>query len=1427
MSSGKPDEPHELANESEDDGLARLSQQYQRSRSVSAYDVLDTEVQQEESDSDDPMNERLEGGEEGDSEILQRLAGFLGRGPNGPSGEGLAALLGANGEGLAGFFGFEARGEVRGSALNLLIDGIARRDDSYLILETLNELSEKLLMMNNLVAERTIPANRLTKNIVDVLTDPLLMEELELQLVACRCLQNLLDLSTDYVPAVVANSGIEALQAKLLEISYIDLAEQALQTLEVISRVDGRAVMRRTGLGACFQYLDFFTIHAQRRVLTLAANATVRVGVRDYSKVQEVFPAIARVAAEYEDVPAAEKAWLAISNIVHAYQGHPDHLELLFADPRLLAKMCSVVAAMSPKKRSAQISYTVSLKLLQSLSLLVASSPQIACLVLQHGDTGSMIFSALNGYSENTQAEKMFSLDTLMSTPKELVLGFLNFICLVIPFNQTAQELSPLVGTFLHKQSAAYLERNAARRELYTRTDTWPCFRAFVDDIYALLIDIYPATVDFSTRRRVLVAFIRIFEVLSPSEITTISSDATIVSLLASVIIKSKSSVVEEIARRGARTVNDTLLLTGALYITEILIDKVPSVVEVFERDGLLQDAEGLLSCLDAFSEDDDPDQSHSAGEYDDEDEDIEDEDIEDEEHEHEGEHSENLGEDSESDSSHSSESNFIYTPPTLDADVAPQFAPSNAKQALGVLHLVCTALGKTYRAVQPSASTTKLEHMRLLQDVVRTLSSPELARIGWTKVWVDLRQALQGSNNVGVSSYELISSGVIDAMARALGPSGSRNCAECFSEVFDSEAGPLLVGKLQDALTRSESFEVISSDSKEGSIASCSIAMTKQVALELAFEGDGEEIPSVLRNLSLQVQAIATFQSIEQFLRGKIDFLDRLQDVMGEMSSDQWHLQFEINGEVIPVETAIYGAIYKSLQNDGEAVDPHQIWSKMHLVTFRKVLGVATPAPMDRSLLNDEGELEDSTPVSILRLLGSIRTHLRAPAALFVNWKLSAKLKRQLDEPLVVASGLLPHWCIQIARQFPFLFPLETRLYFLKSTSFGYSRMLQLWQSRASEDTDPASATSQLGAQHKQKVRIKREQMFPSALKVLALYGAHPSVLEIEFSDEVGTGLGPTLEFYAEVSKEFTRRELKLWRCEDFDVSEGYVGPGLFPAPLTGLEAEISVKLKQFAMLGKFIAKSLLDGRIVDFRFNPAFFRLTRTTDLDAVKEVDPQLWRSLLQLSGANLEDLSLSFTLPGYFDYPLRENGSAIDVGPANIDCYIAAVVDATVGVGVEKQLRAFVKGFSEVIPYESMHMFTPEEKVNLFGGSGELEDWSFEAIRSAVKAAHGYTSDHPTVINFVLVLSELDPALRRNFVQFLTGSPMLPLGGFKALKPEFTIVLKHNEDGLGPDDYLPSVMTCANYLKLPNYSSVGVMRERMLVAINEGLGAFLLS
>lgn len=69
--------------------------------------------------------------------------------------------------------------------------------------------------------------------------------------------------------------------------------------------------------------------------------------------------------------------------------------------------------------------------------------------------------------------------------------------------------------------------------------------------------------------------------------------------------------------------------------------------------------------------------------------------------------------------------------------------------------------------------------------------------------------------------------------------------------------------------------------------------------------------------------------------------------------------------------------------------------------------------------------------------------------------------------------------------------------------------------------------------------------------------------------------------------------------------------------------------------------------------------------------------------------------------------------------------------------------------------------------------------------------------------------------------------LILAGFKSLSPPLTVVLKTVEPNMSPDDFLPSVMTCVNYLKLPDYSSLAVMKHKLNQAAQEGQHCFHLS
>ncbi|KAF8817458.1 hypothetical protein BYT27DRAFT_7074713 [Phlegmacium glaucopus] len=596
------------------------------------------------------------------------------------------------------------------------------------------------------------------------------------------------------------------------------------------------------------------------------------------------------------------------------------------------------------------------------------------------------------------------------------------------------------------------------------------------------------------------------------------------------------------------------------------------------------------------------------------------------------------------------------------------------------------------------------------------------------------------------------------------------------------------------------------------------------------------------------------------------------------------WHLEFSMDDQILPLDLTIYGAIHQHEMRKKTGATPlNMIWQGMYTIKFKKISG-PIPSSEGRSESSESVTKnrsqsptlsslpEDSPHAKILRLLrvlcqlntieaervAFVGDKRNLSDSAFVNNKLTAKLSRQLEEPMIVASSCLPDWALDLPQHFPFLFPFATRYNFLQSTSFGYARLILKWQSqqqaRGQDSSRRDDGIGFLGRLQRQKVRISRKHILESAVKVFELYGSSSSILEVEYFEEVGTGLGPTLEFYSLVSKEFARKDLKLWRDSDASGPSIYVNHpnGLYPAPISPEDIINDGGQKRthiLRVIGQFVAKAMLDSRIIDLSFNKIFLKLVLGEDVPltiaTLKLVDIELANSLAQVQSfisdssvpndklsqkvakieqVSIEDLALDFTIPGY-DIELRPGGRDIPVTSENVSEYIAEVLDAILGKGASLQAKAFREGFSKVFPITDLRAFSADELVMLFGNSDE--DWSIETLSEALKADHGFNVESRAIRDLVETMSEYSPLMRRAYLQFITGSPKLPIGGFRGLNPPLTVVRKPHEAPLTADDYLPSVMTCVNYLKLPEYSSKHVMKEKLRVAVQEGVGSFHLS
>ncbi|KAI3696775.1 hypothetical protein L6452_29309 [Arctium lappa] len=631
--------------------------------------------------------------------------------------------------------------------------------------------------------------------------------------------------------------------------------------------------------------------------------------------------------------------------------------------------------------------------------------------------------------------------------------------------------------------------------------------------------------------------------------------------------------------------------------------------------------------------------------------------------------------------------------------------------------------------------------------------------------------------------------------------------------------------------------------------------------------------------------------------------------------------LSFYLEGKQMDRVLTIYQAILQQQKAGYDTITHASLWNQIHKVTYRrssKLGNSSSPnfgcrtcwssalekptsygqfAPLLSHMLVPEiGSVEKSTPchyiLSLLRTLESVnmfRFHLLCRQRIcafaegrisdldgvkatvsgikmneFVNNRLTEKLEQQMRDPLAISTGGMPSWCKQLMASCSFLFSFEARCKYFKLAALGKHQ----GQRRVSSQGNLGSTS---GIQNdapmpRRKFVVYRHQILESAAKMMDLHANKKAVLEVEFEGEVGTGLGPTMEFFTLVGNEFQKPGLGMWRGDNSLVASMQslgnmdsvivASPfGLFPSPwcpsisvASGIE--FSEVIRKFVLLGQVVAKALHDGRVLDLPFSKAFYKLILGKELTVydIQSFDPDLGKTLIEFQalvqrrkylesvgenstveldscfrGTKIEDLHLDFTLPGYPDYILASGPDKEMVNATNLEEYIDLVIDATIKSGISRQMDAFISGFNQVFQINHLQIFTNEELERLL--CGEREAWDSNQLPDLIKFDHGYTASSPPIVHLLEILQELDYEQQKAFLKFVTGAPRLPLGGLSSLNPKFTIVRKHCDKLVDAD--LPSVMTCANYLKLPPYSSKETMKEKLFYAITEGQGSFHLS
>ncbi|XP_054467862.1 E3 ubiquitin-protein ligase NEDD4-like isoform X5 [Anoplopoma fimbria] len=352
-------------------------------------------------------------------------------------------------------------------------------------------------------------------------------------------------------------------------------------------------------------------------------------------------------------------------------------------------------------------------------------------------------------------------------------------------------------------------------------------------------------------------------------------------------------------------------------------------------------------------------------------------------------------------------------------------------------------------------------------------------------------------------------------------------------------------------------------------------------------------------------------------------------------------------------------------------------------------------------------------------------------------------------------------------------------------------------------------------------EMKLHRNNIFEESYRrIMSL--KRPDVLKarlwIEFESEKGLDYGGVArEWFFLLSKEMFNPYYGLF---EYSATDNYT---LQINPNSGLCNEDH--LSYFKFIGRVAGMAVFHGKLLDGFFIRPFYKmmLGKQISLKDMESVDSEYYNSLKWILENDPTELDLRFCIDEdnfgqTYQVDLKPSGSDMVVTNENKKEYIDLVIQWRFVNRVQKQMNAFLEGFTELILIDLIKIFDENELELLMCGLGDVDvnDWRQHTVYK-----NGYCPNHPVIQWFWKVVLLMDAEKRIRLLQFVTGTSRVPMNGFAELYgsngPQlFTI------EQWGTPEKLPRAHTCFNRLDLPTYDTFEDLREKLLMAVENAQG-----
>jgi len=462
----------------------------------------------------------------------------------------------------------------------------------------------------------------------------------------------------------------------------------------------------------------------------------------------------------------------------------------------------------------------------------------------------------------------------------------------------------------------------------------------------------------------------------------------------------------------------------------------------------------------------------------------------------------------------------------------------------------------------------------------------------------------------------------------------------------------------------------------------------------------------------------------------------------------------------------------------------------------------------------------------------------------------------------------------LEILQNMPFVIPFDTRVKIFREfvrldqlqrrdghLDADMWRQSMMFSGSRSHILDDMLMDSRLERHH---ANIRRKHEFEDAKEqFLSLGPALKEPIQITFVDEFDIteagidGGGVTKEFLNSVTSQAFHPDFGLFTTNgDYELypmpnllerlQEKYKDDHDLGQKRVAYNEELQTVFNSYAFAGSIIGKCLYEGILVDISFagfflikwalantvNPRTGHIDYRANINDLRDLDKGLYDGLIKLKNfeGRVEDLTIPFTIideitlengtTKKIERDLVPNGANILVNNDNRLIYIAKVATHRLQRQTSLQTSAFLTGLSRIIEPAWLAMFNQSELQTLLAGTSshfDITDLRRNTIYSGVYSIGDDGLEHPSIQLFWKAMENFKVEEIGKVLKFVTSTPRAPLLGFGSLQPKFSI-----RDSGEDEARFPTTSTCINLLKLPRYTSLGRLREKLLYAVNAGAG-----